>query len=85
MLSQVQNAVEQMPVQAWAVLLALVTLAFGYRIAPAVRARSGHRKPRDPKKRRSLVGFLGMGLVVIAGLALSTNTSSRFAEQRLHM
>ncbi|WP_141662958.1 hypothetical protein [Streptomyces sp. Wb2n-11] len=85
MLSQVQTAVEQVPVQAWAVLLALVTLAFGYRIAPAVRARSAGRKSRDPKKRRSLVGFLGMGLVVIAGLALSTNTSSRFAEQRLHM
>ena len=85
MLSQVQTAVEQVPVQAWAVLLALVTLAFGYRIAPAVRARTNRRKPRDPKKRRSVIGFLGMGLVVIAGLALSTNTSARFAEKRLHM
>ncbi|MEU6016988.1 hypothetical protein ABZ826_23935 [Streptomyces sp. NPDC047515] len=85
MLSQVQNAVEQVPVQAWAVLLALVTLAFGYRIAPNLRARAGRRKPRDAKKRRSIIGFLGMGLVVVAGLALSTNTSARFAQQRLHM
>jgi hypothetical protein len=85
MLSQVQNAVEQVPVQAWAVPLALVTLVFGYRIAPAVRARTDRRKPRDAKKRRSLIGFLGMGLVVIAGLALSTNTSARFAQKRLHM
>ncbi|MFE5614098.1 hypothetical protein [Streptomyces sp. NPDC056524] len=86
MLSQVQNAVEQVPVQAWAVLLALVTLAFGYRLALKLRTRTtDRRKPRDPKKRRSLIGFLGMGLVVVAGLALSTNTSARFAEKRLHM
>ncbi|WP_331756596.1 hypothetical protein [Streptomyces decoyicus] len=85
MLTQVQNAVEQMPVGAWAALLALVTLGFGYRIAPKIRARTDHRKPRDKKKRRSFIGFLGMGLVVSAGLALSTNTSSRFAEKRLHM
>lgn len=38
-----------------------------------------------PKKRRTVTGFLGMGLVVTAGLALSTNTSARFAEKRLHM
>jgi hypothetical protein len=85
MLTQVQNAVEQMPVGAWAALLALTTLGFGYRIAPKARARAGHRTPRDNKKRRSITGFLGMGLVVVAGLALSTNTSSRFAEKRLHM
>ncbi|WP_331746858.1 hypothetical protein [Streptomyces sp. NBC_00842] len=85
MLSQVQTAVEQVPVQAWAVLLALVTLGFGYRIAPKLRGRAGRQKPRDAKKRRSVIGFLGMGLVVIAGLALSTNTSARFAQQRLHM
>ncbi|MEU8683001.1 hypothetical protein [Streptomyces sp. NPDC048611] len=85
MLSQVQNAVEQVPVGAWAVLLALTTLAFGYRIASKTRTRTGHRKTRDPKKRRGVIGFLGMGLVVAAGLALSTNTSSRFAEKRLHM
>ena len=87
MLSQVQNAVEQVPVQAWAALLALTTLTtltFGYRIAQK-RARISSRKPRDPKKRRSIIGFLGMGLVVVAGLALSTNTSARFAQQRLHM
>ncbi|MFE7111778.1 hypothetical protein ACFU98_29540 [Streptomyces sp. NPDC057575] len=86
MLSQVQNAVEQVPVQAWAALLAIVLLPFAYRIvAPNIRARAGRRKPRDAKKRRSLIGFLGMGLVVIAGLALSTNTSARFAQKRLHM
>ncbi|MFJ1900509.1 hypothetical protein [Streptomyces sp. NPDC088115] len=84
MLSQVQNAVEQVPVEAWAVLLALVTLTFGYRIAQK-RTRTNSRKPTDAKKRRSLIGFLGMGLVVIAGLALSTNTSARFAQKRLHM
>lgn len=85
MLSQVQNAAEHVPVGAWAVLLALLTLGFGYRIAPKISARSGHRKPRDLKKRRSVTGFLGMGLVVAAGFALSTNTSARFAEKRLHM
>ncbi|MGY5127297.1 hypothetical protein [Streptomyces nigrescens] len=85
MLSQVQNAVEQVPVEAWAALLALITLGFGYRIAPKIRARTDHRKPRDKKKRRSVIGFLGMGLVVTAGLLLSTNTSARFAEKRLHM
>lgn len=79
MLSQVQNAVEQMPVQAWAVLLALPTLVIGYRIAHKTFGRA------DSKKRRTVTGFLGMGLVVIAGLALSTNTSARFAEKRLHM
>ncbi|MEU1134136.1 hypothetical protein ABZ383_30485 [Streptomyces sp. NPDC005900] len=85
MLSTVQTAVEQMPVQAWAVLLALTTLAFGYRIA-ALRGRTTARRPAtDKQKRRTLTGFLGMGLVVTAGLALSTNTSARFAEQRLHM
>ncbi|MFB6813096.1 hypothetical protein ACFCV8_00915 [Streptomyces sp. NPDC056347] len=81
----VQNAVEQVPAQAWAVLLSLATLTFGYRIAPTLRARTSRRKPRDTKKRRSVIGFLGMGLVVVAGLALSTNTSARFAEKRLHL
>lgn len=89
MLSQLQNAVEQVPVLAWAVLLALtafVILAVGYRIAskhrvPAVTTK----RPRDKQKRRNLTGFLGMGLVVVAGLAMSTNTSARFAEKRLHM
>ncbi|MEU2134424.1 hypothetical protein [Streptomyces sp. NPDC018352] len=85
MLSHVQNVAEQVPVQAWAALLSLATLVFGYRIAPTLRARTGHRKPRDTKKRRSTIGFLGMGLVVVAGLALSTNTSARFAEKRLHL
>ncbi|MFE1767209.1 hypothetical protein ACFW81_23700 [Streptomyces angustmyceticus] len=85
MLSQVQNAVEQVPVAAWAALLALTTLGFGYRIASKTRTRERHRKTRDLKKRRSVTGFLGMGLVVTAGLALSTNTSARFAEKRLHM
>ncbi|MFJ2374975.1 hypothetical protein ACIOZL_19530 [Streptomyces sp. NPDC087769] len=85
MLSQVQNVAEQVPVQAWAALLSLATLTFGYRIAPTLRSRTSRRKPRDTKKRRSTIGFLGMGLVVVAGLALSTNTSARFAEKRLHL
>lgn len=84
MLSQVQNAVAQVPVQAWAVLLALTTLTFGYRIA-ATRARTDHPKPSDKRKRRTLTGFLGMGLVVLLGFGLSANTSIRFAEKRLHM
>ncbi|MFF8840504.1 hypothetical protein [Streptomyces sp. NPDC015130] len=85
MLSQMQNAVEQVPVWAWAVLLAFVALAVGYYLGPKLRSRTSHRKPRDPEKRRSLIGLLGMGLVIVAGLALSTNTSARFAEKRLHM
>lgn len=85
MLSTVQTAAEQMPVQAWAILLALTTLAIGYTIARKTRPAAKTRAPRDNHKRRTLTGFLGMGLVVIAGLALSTNTSARFAEKRLHM
>jgi hypothetical protein len=84
MLSTVQNAAEQMPVQAWAVLLALTTLAFGYRIA-ALRSRTTARKPGDKKKRRTLIGFTGMGLVTLLGFGLSANTSIVFAEARLHM
>ncbi|MFD9443395.1 hypothetical protein [Streptomyces sp. NPDC060001] len=85
MLTTVQNAVDQAPWQAWAALLALTTLAFGYRMAPKARTRTTRRTPRNPQKRRTLTGFLGMGLVVTAGLALSTNTSARFAEKRLHL
>ncbi|MEU8101769.1 hypothetical protein [Streptomyces rubiginosohelvolus] len=86
MLSQLRNTVEQVPVQAWVALLALTTLAFGYWTAAAkARTTTRTKKPRDPQKRRNITGFLGMGLVVVAGLALSTNTSARFAEQRLHM
>lgn len=85
MLTQVQNAVAQVPVQAWAVLLALTTLAIGYQLARKTRTGIKVRAPRDRQKRRTVTGFLGMGLVVVAGLALSTNTSARFAEKRLHM
>lgn len=85
MLADVQTTVERVPVSAWAALLALATLAFGYRIAAKRHARTGAPKPGDKQKRRTLTGFLGMGLVVTAGLALSTNTSARFAEKRLHM
>lgn len=84
MLTSTRHAVEQVPVTAWAALLAVAALGYGYRLA---RRTAGHRttKPRDSRNRRTLTGFLGMGLVVVAGLALSTNTSSRFAEVRLHM
>jgi hypothetical protein len=85
MLSTVQTAVAQVPVQAWAVLLALTTLAIGYMLARKTRPGAKTRAPRDNQKRRTVTGFLGMGLVVVAGLALSTNTSARFAEKRLHM
>ncbi|MEU6057977.1 hypothetical protein [Streptomyces sp. NPDC047097] len=79
------TTVEQVPVQAWAVLLALTTLTFGYLIAPKTRTRTPHRKTHNPQQRRTLIGFAGMSLVVTAGLALSTNTSARFAQKRLHM
>ncbi|MFD7855163.1 hypothetical protein ACFV6B_12880 [Streptomyces microflavus] len=86
MLSQLRNTVEQVPVQAWVTLLALTTLAFGYRIALKPRPRTTKPKPaRDPKKRRTITGFLGMGLVVLLGFGLSANTSIVFAEARLHM
>jgi len=84
MLSTVQNAAAQVPVQAWAVLLALTTLAFGYRIA-ATRNRTSRRQPADKKKRRTLTGFFGMGFVVLLGFGLSASTSIVFAEARLHM
>jgi hypothetical protein len=85
MLSQVQNAVEQVPVQAWAVLLPLITLVFGYQLAQKRSPRTTGRTPSDSKKRRTITGFLGMGLVVLLGFGLSANTSIRFAEKRLHM
>lgn len=85
MLTQVQNAVAQVPVQAWAVLLALTTLAIGYQLARKTRAGIKVRAPRDKAKRRAVTGFLGMGLVVLLGFGLSANTSIRFAEARLHM
>ncbi|MET8571883.1 hypothetical protein [Streptomyces sp. NPDC004783] len=84
MLTDIHTAVERVPVYAWAAVLALTTLTFGYRIAAKNRPHTT-RKPTDKQKRRTLTGFLGMGLVVIAGLALSTNTSARFALKRLHM
>ncbi|MFE1451988.1 hypothetical protein [Streptomyces olivaceoviridis] len=84
MLADVLTAVERVPVYAWAALLALTTLTFGYRIA-SKRTDRGPRQPIDKTKRRNLTGLLGMGLVITAGLALSTNTSARFAEKRLHM
>ncbi|MGW2520466.1 hypothetical protein ACWC09_26325 [Streptomyces sp. NPDC001617] len=85
MLSTVQNAAEQLPVAAWAGLLALTTLVFGYRIALKTRPRTTTRRPRDSKKRRTLIGFTGMGLVALLGFGLSANTSIAFAQARLHM
>jgi hypothetical protein len=82
--TDILTTVERVPVYAWAALLAATTLALAYRTAKK-RARTNPRKPTDKQKRRTLIGFLGMGLVVTAGLALSTNTSARFAEKRLHM
>jgi hypothetical protein len=86
MLTQVQDTVaEQVPWQAWAALLSLTTLAFGYLIARKAPARTSQPKTRDPKKRRTLTGFLGMGLVVLLGFGVSASTSIVFAEVRLHM
>jgi hypothetical protein len=84
MLTTVQDTVAQVPWQAWAALLSLTTLAIGHLTARKAGDRTKTRTP-DPKKRRTLTGFLGMGLVTVAGFALSTNTSARFAEKRLHM
>lgn len=85
MLSQLQTAVEQVPLMAWAALLALLAMAVGYVLAQKRNTAAGPRTAADNRKRRSITGFAGMALVAIAGLALSTNTSARFAEKRLHM
>lgn len=85
MLSTVQNAAEQLPAAAWAALLALTTLTFGYRIALKTRRDTKTQTPRDKKKRRTLIGFTGMGLVALLGFGLSANTSIVFAQARLHM
>ncbi|MFF6844732.1 hypothetical protein ACFY8X_39080 [Streptomyces tanashiensis] len=88
MLSQMQNAVEQMPVWAWAILLATgvyAALTLIHRRSLKRRPDTDASEPADPAKRRNRIGFAGMGLVIVAGLALSTNTSARFAEKRLHM
>ncbi|MFM9635945.1 hypothetical protein [Streptomyces turgidiscabies] len=83
MLSSVQDAIAQVPAQAWTALLATATLAFGYYIA--AKSRTTKKAPRDSRKRRTLTGLLGMGLVVLLGFGLAANTSIRFAEKRLHM
>ncbi|MGW2863305.1 hypothetical protein [Streptomyces sp. NPDC001205] len=83
MLSHVQNAAAQMPGQAWAALLALTTLVFGYRIAALRNRTTNTTKARPPRRR--VIGFLGMAQVVIAGFSLSANTSIIFADVRLHM
>ncbi|KPC66635.1 hypothetical protein ADL27_59190 [Streptomyces sp. NRRL F-6602] len=83
MLTDIHTLIGRVPVYAWAALLAGITLAYGYRIA--AKTRTTTRKPRTKKNRRTLIGILGMSLVVTAGLALSTNTSARFALTRLHM
>lgn len=89
MLSTVQTAAGQLPAAAWAGLLALTlltVLAFGYRIARKTDLRAARpAKDADPRRRRTLTGFLGMGAVVALGFGLSANTSIRFAEKRLHM
>lgn len=85
MLADVHNTVERVPVYAWAALLALATLAFGYRIAAKRHTQAGGRKPGDKANRRTVTGFLGMGLVTLLGFSLAANTSVRFAEKRLNM
>lgn len=88
MLSTVQNAAEQLPAAAWAGLFALpllTVLAFGYRTALKTRRDAKTKTPGDKKKRRTLIGFTGMGLVALLGFGLSANTSIVFAEARLHM
>jgi hypothetical protein len=82
--TDILTAVGRVPVYAWAALLAAATLAAVYRIAKK-RARTHDRQPTDKQKRRTLIGFTGMGLVVLLGFGLSANTSIVFAEARLHM
>jgi len=81
----VQNAIGQVPALAWAALLAAAALTIGYRTTIRARAHTQLRAPRDSKRRRTLTGFAGMGLVALLGFGLSANTSIRFAEKRLHM
>lgn len=83
MLGPVQDAIAQVPTQAWVGLLVVAALAFGYYIA--AKSRTTKKAPRDSQKRRTLTGLLGMGLVVLLGFGLAANTSIRFAEKRLHM
>jgi hypothetical protein len=85
MLSHVQNAAEQVPAPAWAALFTLTLLAFGYRITAKTRVRTKSGQPRDKRNRRTIIGFAGMGLVVVAGFILSANTSLVFAETRLNI
>ncbi|MGE5594696.1 MAG: hypothetical protein ACM3S1_01525, partial [Hyphomicrobiales bacterium] len=88
MLTQVRTAAEQLPAPAWAGLLAitlLTVLGFGYRAGRKTNTTTGSRKSGDPRKRRTLTGFAGMGLVALLGFGLSANTSIVFAEARLHM
>ncbi|MEU5043176.1 hypothetical protein [Streptomyces griseorubiginosus] len=88
MLSTVQTAAQQMPWQAWAALLAATTLAIGHLLGRRTRPDTAPHRPRtggDPRKRRTITGFLGMGLVALLGFGLSANTSIVFAEARLHM
>lgn len=85
MLTEVHNAVERVPAYVWAALLAITTLAFGYRITAKNPTCTTPQKPHDKQKRRTVTGFLGMGLVALLGFGLSANTSIRFAEKRLHM
>jgi hypothetical protein len=85
MLADVQTTVERVPVSAWAALLALATLAFGYRLAVKRHTRATPRKTGDKRKRRTRIGFTGMGFVVVLGFAMSASTSIVFAEARLHM
>lgn len=84
MLADLKDTVERVPVQAWAAPLALTTLAFGYHLARKTAPRTNHPASNKPN-RRTVTGFLGMGLVVALGFSLSANTSIRFAEKRLHM
>lgn len=85
MLTDIHTAVERVPVYAWAALLALTTLTFGYRIAAKTRTTYRPRKTRGSKNRRSVIGFVGMAQVAALGFGLSANTSIRFAETSLHM
>lgn len=101
MLNQLEAEVAQVPDLARVgvlALLALITLALWARRRTTEKTalprgerktarsiRFSRKREKDPRTRRTRIGFIGMGVVILAGLALSTNTSARFGETRLHL
>lgn len=97
----VEDELARVPATAWAGALTLTALialaAWTHRrrtakttLAHKTKARprfirSSHKRAVDPKRRRTLIGFSGMALVVVFGFGLAASTSIVFAEKRLHL